>query len=127
MLPSANTRDLMPRTCVSTSGRSADARKTAAEIRLTWPIRTVLRLQREERLLQLDFDAATTPKARQDAAKALIAHRAALADLMMLPRRPAGPRWKEPTASPSWYHRPGWKPDAPAPGPVEIDVPATET
>ena len=116
----------MPRTCVSTSGRSADARKTAAEIRLTWPIRTVLRLQREERLLQLDFDAATSPKARQDAAKALLAHRAALADLMLLPKRPQAPKWKEPTSSPAWYHRPGWKPDAAAQGPVEIDVPATE-
>ena len=116
----------MARPVSATSGRSAEARKQAAAIKMVWPIKTVLRLQREERLLQLDFDAATSPKARQDAAKALLAHRAALADLMMLPRRPAAPRWKEPTASPSWYHRPGWKPDAPAPGPVEIDVPATE-
>ena len=116
----------MPRQAVSTSGRSAHARKVAAEIRLTWPIRTVVRLQREERLLQLDFDAATSPTARQAAAKALLAHRAALADLMLLPKRPAGPKWKEPTSSPAWYHRPGWKPDAAAQGPVEIDVPATE-
>lgn len=95
---------------------------------MIWPIKTVLRLQKEERRLQLDFDAADTPKARQDAAKALLAHRAALADLMMLPRRPAGPRWKEPTASPSWYHRPGWRPDAESgpPAPIELEA-ETET
>lgn len=114
----------MARPVEANSGRSAHARKLAADIKMIWPIKTVLRLQKEERRLQLDFDAADTPKARQDAAKALLAHRAALADLMMLPRRPAGPRWKEPTASPSWYHRPGWRPDAESmpPAPIELEA-----
>lgn len=93
----------MPRSIEEGSGRSHKARMLAAGIKNSWPIRTALRLQREERRLQLDFDAAETPKARQDAAKALLAHRAALAEMLLLPKRPAAPRWKEPTG-PAWYH-----------------------
>ena len=85
-----------------------------------------MRLQREERLLQLDFDAATSPTARQAAAKTLLAHRAMLAEMLQVPRRPQAPKWKAPTASHPWAFRQAHgDPHLPA-GPVEIDVPATE-
>ena len=112
----------MPSASIATSARSAICRQRAQNLKLRWPIETALRLAREEKVLKLDFDSATSPKARQDAAKTLLAHRAMLAELLQVPRRPQAPKWKPPTSSHPWAFRQAHGDPHLQPGPVELDV-----
>ena len=109
----------MPAYPVSQSIRTAKKRHAVDTLRVVWVYDVVQRLKTEEGRLRLDFDSAKSPKDRQDAARALLAHRSAMAEFLLLPKRPASPKWERPSYRK--FGRPG------AGEPVEIDVPAVKS
>ena len=73
------------------SVRSQHAQRSLFIARQIFPARLLVRLQREECRLRLDFDAATTPEARIALSAALHRTRSQILEIIGVPKRPSAP------------------------------------